>query len=133
MDKVALLPARDRAALFGETGAARGVADTIIEKDFWVCWTLRRLFEPPDEAPTLVFKGGTSLSKVYNAIRRFSEDIGLSFDRADLGYTGDRDPEKEGLTGKKAGQLIKDLVRDVEAHISASSRATSPRKAVFSP
>jgi hypothetical protein len=45
MDKVALLPARDRAALFGETGATRGVADTIIEKDFWVCWTLRRLFE----------------------------------------------------------------------------------------
>lgn len=43
MDKVALSPARDRAALFGETGASRGVADTIIEKDFWVCWTLRRL------------------------------------------------------------------------------------------
>jgi len=118
MDKVALLPARDRAALFGETGAARGVADTIIEKDFWVCWTLRRLFAQPDDAPTLVFKGGTSLSKAYNAIRRFSEDIDLSFDRADLGYTGDRDPEKEGQTGKRAGQLIKDLVRDVEAHIA---------------
>ena len=37
MDKVALLPARDRAALFGETGASRGIADTIIEKDFRVC------------------------------------------------------------------------------------------------
>src|SRR3546814_5479138 len=35
MDKVALLPATDRAALFGETGAGRGVVDTIIEKDFW--------------------------------------------------------------------------------------------------
>jgi hypothetical protein len=45
MDKVALLPVDDRAALFGETGAARGVANTIIEKDFWVCWTLKRLFE----------------------------------------------------------------------------------------
>src|SRR3546814_14316935 len=44
MDKVALLPATDRAALFGETGAGRGVVDTIIEKDFWVCWTLKRLF-----------------------------------------------------------------------------------------
>lgn len=118
MDKVALLPARDRAALFGETGATRGVADTIIEKDFWVCWTLRRLFEQPEDAPTLVFKGGTSLSKAFNAIRRFSEDIDLSFDRADLGYTGDRDPEKEGLSRKKVGQLIDDLVGDVELHIA---------------
>jgi hypothetical protein len=118
MDKVALLPDRDRAALFGETGASRGVADTIIEKDFWVCWTLRRLFVQVAGAPTLVFKGGTSLSKAFNAIRRFSEDIDLSFDRADLGYTGDRDPEKEGLSKKKAGQLIDDLVRDVELHIA---------------
>jgi hypothetical protein len=45
MDKVALLPADDRAALFGETGATRGIANTIVEKDFWVCWTLKRLFE----------------------------------------------------------------------------------------
>lgn len=118
MDKVALLPARDRAALFGETGASRGVADTIIEKDFWVCWTLRRLFEQPADAAALVFKGGTSLSKAFNAIRRFSEDIDLSFDRANLGYTGDRDPEKEGLSRKKAGQLIDDLTHDVELHIA---------------
>ncbi|MET0743146.1 MAG: nucleotidyl transferase AbiEii/AbiGii toxin family protein [Microvirga sp.] len=119
MDKVALLSARDRAALFGESGAARGVVDTVIEKDFWVCWTLRRLFEQPGDARTIVFKGGTSLSKAYNAIRRFSEDIDLSFDRADLGYTGDRNPQKEGLTRKKSGQLIEDLVRDVEAHVAA--------------
>lgn len=45
MDKVALLDTSDRAALFGETGAVRGVANTVIEKDFWVCWTLKRLFE----------------------------------------------------------------------------------------
>jgi hypothetical protein len=49
MDKVALLDASDRAALFGETGAARGVANTIVEKDFWVCWTLKRLFELQNE------------------------------------------------------------------------------------
>ncbi|MFP3757688.1 nucleotidyl transferase AbiEii/AbiGii toxin family protein [Cupriavidus sp. SIMBA_020] len=89
MDKVAKLPAADRAALFGESGAKRGIANTIIEKDFWVCWTLRRLFSlQRRDAATLVFKGGTSLSKAYDAIRRFSEDIDLSFDRAELGYTG---------------------------------------------
>lgn len=118
MDKVARLPPADRAALFGETGAGRGVANTIIEKDFWVCWTLKRLFHLPEgAAATLVFKGGTSLSKAFGIIRRFSEDIDLSFDRADLGYTGDRDPEQEGLSRKKAGQLIDDLVTDVEKHI----------------
>ncbi len=65
MDKVARLPAGDRAALFGETGAGRGIADTIIEKDFWVCWCLKRLFGlPKGTTAPLVFKGGTSLSKV---------------------------------------------------------------------
>ncbi|CDZ42289.1 Nucleotidyl transferase, PF08843 family [Neorhizobium galegae bv. officinalis] len=119
MDNVAKLAPKDRAALFGETGAMRGVAEPIIEKDFWVCWTLRRLFSlTGDDAASLVFKGGTSLSKAYSAIRRFSEDIDLSFDRADLGYTGDRDPEKEGLSRKKARQLIDDLVADVERHIA---------------
>lgn len=119
MDKVALLPADDRAALFGETGAGRGVADTIIEKDFWVCWSLRRLFGLPKGATaSLVFKGGTSLSKAFSAIRRFSEDIDLSFDRAELGYTGDRDPEKKGISRKQAARLIDDLVGDVERHIA---------------
>ena len=108
MDKVARLPAEDRAALLWETGAGRGVADTIIEKDFWVCWTLRRLFGlPQGTTATLVFKGGTSLSKAFGAIRRFSEDIDLSFDRVELGYTGDRDPEKEGISRKQAARLRK--------------------------
>jgi predicted nucleotidyltransferase component of viral defense system len=63
MDSVAVSDRADRQALFGETGAALGVADAIIEKDFWVCWTLKRLFElQKDDVPTLVFKGGTSLS-----------------------------------------------------------------------
>ncbi|MGO9686518.1 MAG: nucleotidyl transferase AbiEii/AbiGii toxin family protein [Beijerinckiaceae bacterium] len=119
MDKVALLPTDDRAALFGETGAARGVANTILEKDFWVCWTLKRLFElQQEDAPTLVFKGGTSLSKAFGAIRRFSEDVDLSLDRADLGYTGDRDPEKDGTSKKQASKLIEQLVNDVERHIA---------------
>jgi predicted nucleotidyltransferase component of viral defense system len=93
MDKVARLTADDRAALFNETGAALGLANMIIEKDFWVCWTLKRLFSlQGKDTPSLIFKGGTSLSKAYGAIRRFSEDIDLSFDRKDLGYGGERDP-----------------------------------------
>jgi Nucleotidyl transferase AbiEii toxin, Type IV TA system len=120
MDKVARLTAADRAALFNQTGAARGVANAIIEKDFWVCWTLKRLFRLQGEgAPGLVFKGGTSLSKAYGAIRRFSEDIDLSFDRKDLGYGGERDPETAAATSKtKAKKLIDNLVADVKSHIA---------------
>lgn len=119
MDKVARLSAGDRAALFGETGAGRGVADTIIEKDFWVCWCLKRLFGlPKGTTASLVFKGGTSLSKAFGAIRRFSEDIDLSFDRAELGYTGDRDPENEAISKKHSARLIEALVGDVTLHIA---------------
>lgn len=119
MDRVARLATADRAALFGETAAARGVVDTIIEKDFWVCWTLKRLFElQTEDAPALIFKGGTSLSKAFGAIRRFSEDIDLSFDRADLGYSGMRDPEREGISKKQSGNLIKELARDTAKHIA---------------
>ena len=49
----------------------------ILEKDFWVSWLLGLLFAQPELAPFLVFKGGTSLSKVFGVIDRFSEDIDL--------------------------------------------------------
>jgi predicted nucleotidyltransferase component of viral defense system len=52
----------------------------LLEKDVWVVWTLRALFESP-LATDLTFKGGTSLSKVYKVIDRFSEDLGLSLTR----------------------------------------------------
>jgi hypothetical protein len=118
MDKVACLPAKDRAALFNQTGAVRGLANAIIEKDFWVCWTLKRLAVlRKKDAPPIVFKGGTSLSKAYGAIRRFSEDIDLSFDRAALGYKDERDPEN-APSHKKAKVLIEDLVADVQKHIA---------------
>lgn len=47
----------------------------MVEKDFWVSWTLSVLFAHPEFGPQLVFKGGTSLSKVFGVIERFSEDI----------------------------------------------------------
>jgi hypothetical protein len=58
-----------------------------VEKDFWVCWTLGRIFDDPELAPHLVFKGGTSLSKVFGVIQRFSEDIDLSIAPEWLGRT----------------------------------------------
>jgi len=118
MDDVARLAPQDRADLFNEAGAKRGLASAIIEKDFWVCWTLRRLFTLPGDNPSLVFKGGTSLSKAYGVIRRFSEDIDLSFDRRDLGFGGDRDPEA-APSRKKAEHLLESLEAEVQRHIDA--------------
>jgi len=51
----------------------------VLEKDVWVVWTLSALFES-DFGKHLVFKGGTSLSKAYKAIERFSEHIDVTYD-----------------------------------------------------
>jgi transposase InsO family protein len=64
MDQVAALPRSDRAALFGETAAVMGIRPVIAEKDFWVCWALMHMFALSGDRPGMLFKGGTSLSKV---------------------------------------------------------------------
>ena len=58
----------------------KGTTPAVVEKDFWVTWVLNRLFGEPELRQLLMFKGGTSLSKVYNLIERFSEDIDLVLD-----------------------------------------------------
>ena len=86
MDKVAAFTANERSQLFGETAASRGINEAIVEKDFWVCWVLKKIFTDPDLREHIVFKGGTSLSKVFGLIERFSEDIDLILDWGLLGY-----------------------------------------------
>ena len=98
MDRVAAFSPADRQALFQEVAARRSLSVAIIEKDFWVCWTLRRLFSLPTLGENLIFKGGTSLSKVFSLIERFSEDIDLSIGRDYLGVIGEKDPEQDGIS-----------------------------------
>lgn len=63
-----------------QTAAARlGRRESVLEKDIWVCWALQTLFALPDAHP-MAFKGGTSLSKVYGIIDRFSEDVDITLD-----------------------------------------------------
>jgi hypothetical protein len=81
---VALAPER-RALAFAQTAARMAASSVMVEKDFWVCWLLGMLFADAELAPHLVFKGGTSLSKVYGVIDRFSEDIDLSMSPAFVG------------------------------------------------
>ncbi|MDC7227923.1 MAG: nucleotidyl transferase AbiEii/AbiGii toxin family protein [Spirochaetales bacterium] len=86
MNKIAGLSDKDRMDLFRATSQKMGINEAIIEKDFWVCWTLDYLFHKSDWKGQLSFKGGTSLSKAYNLIERFSEDIDLIIDWTLLGY-----------------------------------------------
>lgn len=78
------LPESERRLYIEEAAARRSVSAVIIEKDFWVSWMLAVLFRS-EFAGNLVFKGGTSLSKVFGAIDRFSEDIDLSLASAFVG------------------------------------------------
>ena len=71
------MPADERADVFAETAERKGLPEAIIEKDFWVCWVLKQLFSIEALSGRLLFKGGTSLSKIFHAINRFSEDIDI--------------------------------------------------------
>jgi len=119
MDTFAQLAAADRKTYFDETASRRNSTSTAIEKDFWICWCLKRLFELPD-VPELRFKGGTSLSKVFGLIRRFSEDIDISLNRAALGFAGDRDLANPALSGSKRRQL------DEEIRVAIEKTAKEP-------
>lgn len=78
MDEFARRSPEDRRSYIEEAASSRDLTRTIIEKDFWVCWTLRRLVSCKELSGQLMFKGGTSLSKSYDIIHRFSEDIDLT-------------------------------------------------------
>lgn len=79
--------AAEQALIIRETAARRGLLPVMVEKDFWVSWALAVLFAHPEFGGQLVFKGGTSLSKVFGVIERFSEDIDLSVSPAFLGIS----------------------------------------------
>ena len=87
MYEIVNLDTREREILFRNTAAQKGLPEAIIEKDFWVCFVLEYLFHRSKWNKQLAFKGGTSLSKAYDLIQRFSEDIDLILDWRVLGYT----------------------------------------------
>lgn len=63
MDAFARRPPAVMMKVFKETEDRRGIPARIMEKDFWVCWTLRRIFALPEFGPHVTFKGGTSGSR----------------------------------------------------------------------
>lgn len=77
MNKFVSLPEEQRILYFEQTADRLDLYPAAVEKDFWVVWILGRLFESDLLGDKILFKGGTSLSKVFGLIRRFSEDIDL--------------------------------------------------------
>jgi hypothetical protein len=99
-----LAPA-ERKLYIEEAAARRGLSPIILEKDFWVCWLLGIVFESSFR-DAIVFKGGTSLSKVFGVINRFSEDIDLSLAPAIVGLD-----EPQADAGLSRGQASKWMAR----------------------
>lgn len=88
---------RDRLDLFLAAANRLGAPIGNVEKDFWVCWTLNTLYRRlPANRPRLIFKGGTSLSKAYELIQRFFEDIDITLFREDLSLTRVFDKPQHG-------------------------------------
>lgn len=108
-------PTAERFQTCTESARRTGIGPHIIEKDFWVCWLLRLIFADPDLGGHLVFKGGTSLSKVFGIIQRFSEDIDLSVDPVWLGFDGQARPD----TASSRSQFEKRVGALEEACIAA--------------
>ena len=117
MRDVAKLNEKDRKALFHNTAAKMGMTDAIIEKDFWVCYMLDYLFHRCAWKAHIAFKGGTSLSKSYGLIERFSEDIDLILDWRVLGYGiyepwEERSNTQQDAFNKEAGAKTEAFLRN---------------------
>lgn len=108
---------QDRRDLFLATSRRFGTTEQNVEKDFWVCWTLDVLFNGlPPSGPRLLFKGGTSLSKGFGLISRFSEDIDVTVFRDDIGQAVSVD-DLEGLSGKQRQSRLDEIKTACQAYI----------------
>ncbi len=105
MNAIHLLANHERELFFRAAADIRKIPLGIIEKDFWVVWVLEMLFGMETISPYLTFKGGTSLSKIYGLIHRFSEDIDLSLEKDFFGFVGASDPEKAPSRKKQQANL----------------------------
>lgn len=117
MISIAKRPDDERRELFRNTSDKMGLQDAIVEKDFWVCYTLDYLFHRSPWKEALSFKGGTSLSKAFGAIHRFSEDIDLILDWRVLGYGrmepwAQRSNTKQDAFNKEANARAADFLKE---------------------
>jgi hypothetical protein len=105
------LSKKERNEILTSLSPVIGLTSELIEKDIWICWSLEKLFSMPNQIP-MAFKGGTTLSKIYNVIQRFSEDIDITIDYK--GLKPEIDPFDRQLSKtaqKKLGAALKASVK----------------------
>ncbi len=119
MDKFLTYTAGQRERAIRETAARMQLHPTPVEKDFWACWLLRQLFSLTCVQDQLIFKGGTSLSKGYGVIERFSEDIDLSVHASAFGVA--IEPNFDELSKSQRDNRINEPAeaRDIQPYIAA--------------
>ena len=121
MERFAAGSEAERADLFAEAAVKVGLAPAMVEKDFWVCWILKRLFTDAEIGSRFVFKGGTSLSKVFGLTDRFSEDVDLILDwrLIGLGQGGD-DPYEDFKSNTQQDKFNKGINERATSYMKAS-------------
>lgn len=126
MNSYISMPEDRQRLICDQTAAQIGLPPHAIEKDFWVSWTLRELFTLPDWGEHLTFKGGTSLSKGWKLIERFSEDIDIVVGRDALGFDGadapDQAPSKKQI-GKRLAALKTTCQECVQGPVQSTLRS----------
>jgi hypothetical protein len=100
----------EQAEILAAMSAKTGRSSQVLQKDVWLCWALKELFGAPRRV-RMAFKGGTSLSKVFHAIHRFSEDIDVTLDYRDLCQGLSIDPFAAS-TSKSKKKLFGDQLKD---------------------
>ena len=125
-----ILPEQDQRDVFAAAASRLDTLPSYVEKDFWVCLVLDALYNGlPAGHPKLLFKGGTSLSKGFGLIRRFSEDIDLVVDRDGLGFEGERDPTvASNLSNKRRVKLFKELREACSSYICGDLQTALTRR-----
>ncbi len=119
------LPDYERRTVFEATAESLNTLPRYIEKDFWVSHVLDGLYNAEAEGqPRILFKGGTSLSKVYNVIQRFSEDIDITVFCEDLGFIGENDPANPKLGTNERKRVINNINSKASAFIEDGLRNT---------
>jgi hypothetical protein len=112
MIKFLQIPDTEKRIIYQDVSNKMGLPPQAIEKDVWVTLMLRMIFTS-DHADHFIFKGGTSLSKAFNLINRFSEDIDLGIDRKYLGYEGDLTPGQVRKLRRKCHSYVSGDLKNI--------------------
>ena len=119
------LPEGQKRMLVAQTSERVGLPPQAVEKDWWVTMTLKALFESSCR-DFITFKGGTSLSKGWHVIERFSEDIDLAIDKSFWGIAGDNKSQRDRIRKLSRAYIGQDLVAEMRTLLAGYGALDPP-------